>query len=283
MTPPPAPLRLPGGELPEPGAGRRFCSERTVRLSDVHPSGQARFDAVARYLQDVATDDVRDAGVEDAVAWVVRRTTIVANRRPDYGERLELCTWCSGTGSALAERRTSIRGNRGADVETVSLWVSLDRATFRPVPLDGPHFDPYREAAGGRRVRARFVVPGPPSPLPPGRPWPLRHSDIDLFGHVNNVVAWTAVEEADWRRQEEPRLPAWGQVEYRRAIDRDECPVLAVVEPETSVPDEQASTGVWLLGADSEPAVSARLGHLRLQGRAGADPRQHPITQSGAT
>ncbi|HET9077067.1 MAG TPA: acyl-ACP thioesterase domain-containing protein [Acidimicrobiales bacterium] len=242
----------PGAEMREPGPGRVFRSARTVRLSDVDPEGRIRLDAVARYLQDVATDDVRHAGVEDAVAWVVRRTTITAGRRPVYGERLELATWCSGTGSALAERRTSVRGERGSRVETVSLWVSLDRETLRPVPLDGPHFDPYREAAGERRVRARFVVPGPPDGISEGRPWPLRASDIDLFHHVNNVIAWSAVEE-EARRLAGGRPVTWGQVEYRRAMEPGETPVL-------TADAQDGAIGVWMLGADGTPAVCARLG-----------------------
>ncbi len=242
----------PGAELSPAGPGRVFRARRTVRLSDVDPGGRVRFDAVARYLQDVATDDVRQAGVEDAIAWVVRRTTIVVGRRPVYGEQMELATWCSGTGSALAERRTSIVGAGGARVETVSLWVSLDRATLRPMPLDGPHFDPYRESAGDRRVRARFVVPGPPEGLEETRAWPLRRSDIDLFHHVNNVVAWAAAEEEALRLAGE-RAIIWGQVEYRRAIEPDEIPLLAGMGGE-------GGAAVWLLGADGTPAVNARFG-----------------------
>lgn len=238
--------------MADPGPGRVFRSERTVRLADVDPAGAVRFDAVARYLQDVATDDVRDAGVEDAVAWVVRRTTIVAGRRPLYGERIQLATWCSGTGSALAERRTSIRSESGGHVETVSLWVSLERSSLRPVPLDGAHFDPYRESAGSRRVRARFVLAAPPEGAGAGRPWPLRHSDIDLFAHLNNVVAWTAAE-GEARRLAGDRPLGWGQVEYRRAIGPGETPLI------TAAPLEGA-VGVWLLGCDGAPAVSARLG-----------------------
>ena len=252
----------PDAELVAPGAGRVFSSTRIVRLSDVDPEGLVRLDAIARYLQDVATDDVRDAGVEDAVAWVVRRTTIAIGRRPLYGESLKLATWCSGTGSALAERRTSIVGEGGAHVETVSLWVSLDRRTLRPAPLEGPHFDPYREAASDRRVKARFVVPGPPEGLGGSRPWPLRRSDIDLFHHVNNVVAWTATEEEALRSAPATAI-SWGQVEYRRAIEADETPTISGITG-----DGQAA--VWLLGADGVPSVAARFGWCTDHGAAGS-------------
>ena len=240
-----------GERMAPPGAGRVYRAGRRVRLSDVGPDGAVRLDAVARYLQDVATDDVRDAGVEDAVAWVVRRTTIVAPRRLRFGERVRLATWCSGVGSALAERRTSVTGEEGALVEAVALWVSLDRETLRPAAVAEEHFEPYRQQAGGRRVRSRFLLaPAPEGGI--GRPWPLRDSDIDLFRHVNNVVSWTAVEEEALRRgPTEP--PLWGQVEYRRPLDRAETP--AVVSR-----DGGGALDVWLLGADGTAATSARLG-----------------------
>ncbi|HET6963335.1 MAG TPA: acyl-ACP thioesterase domain-containing protein [Acidimicrobiales bacterium] len=245
-----------GERIAPPGAGRVYRAHRRVRLSDVDTRGVARLDSVARYLQDVATDDVREAGVEDAVAWVVRRTTIVAPTRPRYGERIELATWCSGAGSALAERRTTLEGEGGSLVEAVSLWVSLDRTTLRPGPVADEHFEPYQEQSAGRRVRSRFLLPaGPPGDRdadPHRHPWPLRDSDFDLFSHVNNVVAWMAVEEEACRRHPAAR-PLWGQVEYRRAIEMGEAPVLV-----SSVGDDVL--GVWLMGEDGTAAISARVG-----------------------
>lgn len=240
-----------GERMAPPAAGRVYRAERRVRLSDVGTDGAVRLDAVARYLQDVATDDVREAGVEDAVAWVVRRTTIVAPRRPRFGEGIRLATWCSGVGSALAERRTSVTGEEGARVEAVALWVSLDRETLRPAAVADEHFEPYRQQAGGRRVRSRLLLaPAPEGST--GRPWPLRDSDIDLFRHVNNVVSWTAVEEEALRRVPAER-PLWGQVEYRRPLERTETP--AVVSRHGG-----GVLDVWLVGADGTAATSARLG-----------------------
>ena len=248
-----------GGDMPAFSGGRRHCSTRRIRLADVDPSGATRFDALARHLQDVATDDVRDAGVEDAIAWVVRRTTIIAPCRPRYGEEVQLATWCSGTGVALAERRTSISGEWGAAVEAVSLWVSLDRSSLRPVPLTGAYFDPYRESAADRRVRARFVHPAAAPEGRPGRPWPLRDSDLDLFEHVNNAVSWMAVEEEAHRCA--PGLDwGWGQVEYRRAVGAGETPTVV----SSSTPGREGSDGptvsVWMLGPDGSATTTGLVG-----------------------
>lgn len=205
----------PLAERPGPG-GRVHATTRRVRLGDVGRDARARMDALARYLQDVAADDVRDAGTADDRRWVVRRTYLGIRRRPRYEEPLELATWCSGTGAAWAERRTSIRGEGGAAVEAVSLWVSLDPVTMRPAPT-GARFDAvYGPAAGGRQVRARLQHPDPP-PGAAASEWALRAGDFDVLGHVNNAVTWGLLDEEVERRLPGHRVGS-AEVEYREPI-----------------------------------------------------------------
>src|SRR6266581_3445588 len=48
---------------PSPARGRVFTTAaRVVRSTDVTPAGRLRFDALARYLQEAAEDDLADAG-----------------------------------------------------------------------------------------------------------------------------------------------------------------------------------------------------------------------------
>lgn len=175
--------------------------------------GRLRLDAVARYLQDVATDDVAETGWgAPEHLWVVRKTRvdIVA---PIVGEqRVELATWCSGTGGAAAGRRTSILGAQAGLIETDSVWIHLDREG-RPARID-PSFGVYWEAAGGRRVSGRFELPEPARDAP-RRPWPLRKADQDVMAHVNNAVYWSAIEEV---LVDTARLLS-ATLEFRRAID----------------------------------------------------------------
>jgi acyl-ACP thioesterase len=89
----------------DPGA-RAYRQPRRPGFADCAPSGRVRLDALARWLQDVAYDDVEEAGLERVAVWVVRRTRLRVNRFPRVGERFELTTFCSGLGRMWAERRT---------------------------------------------------------------------------------------------------------------------------------------------------------------------------------
>ena len=72
----------------DPPAGRVFASHRTIRSTDVTPAGVFRLDALARYLQDVAEDDVAATGWQAPYGWLLRRCTVTARAYPRLGERL---------------------------------------------------------------------------------------------------------------------------------------------------------------------------------------------------
>ena len=175
--------------------GRTFVGERLVRLGDVDALARMRFDAIARHLQDIATDDATDAGLTSTQGWLVRRTMIDTSKSPRLGERLELTTFCSGVGRSWAERRTSISGSLGAEIEAVSLWVSIDNASGRPVGLDDRFHSVYRSSTDGRRVSPRLAIPRPSEAETEGVGWPIRIVDIDPYRHANNAAQWAAVEQ----------------------------------------------------------------------------------------
>lgn len=209
---------LPASELVDrPAVGRVFTRGRPVRLGDVDVRARLRLDAVARYLQDVATDDATDAALDDAYGWVVRRTMIEIRRTAVLGEHLQLSTFCSGTGRSWAERRTSISGERGASIEAVSLWIRVDPTSGRPTVLGDDFSSAYGEAARGRHVSSRLQLPAPPSHAE-RQPWSIRRVDIDPLGHVNNAAQWAVVEET---------LPAGrsrrgtAEVEHLAPVDAD--------------------------------------------------------------
>jgi acyl-ACP thioesterase len=217
-------------------AGRAFTATRRVRWGDVDRRGRLRLDGIARYLQDVSNDDTRDAGLDLRLPWVVRRTTIDVVTPPRPGEVLTLTTFCGGLGAAWAERRTTIEGDDGGHVEAASLWVALDPTSGRPARL-GPEFiEIYGSAADGRTVGGRLRHPAPADGAE-GRPWPLRSTDHDGMGHVNNAATWEPIEdELDRRRL----VPVRAEVEYPGSIEpRD------TVELRSAIVDEELR--LWLV------------------------------------
>jgi acyl-ACP thioesterase len=203
--------------------GRRYAVRRPVCLGDVLPSGRVRLDALARYLQDVASDDGIDAAIDADQNWVVRRTALAIARRPVLGDQLEIVTWASGAGARWAERRTTIRSTTcpASVVEADALWVCLDSATRRPARLSARFWEIYGESVAGRTVSSRLTHADPPADgTLDSRPWPLRVSDIDVFEHLNNAATWTAFED-ELQRRAPNREVGWAELEYRSAIEPD--------------------------------------------------------------
>jgi acyl-ACP thioesterase len=247
---------LPTAELAPPGPGRVYRSGRTVRLGDVDVDGRLRLDAVARYAQDVASDDVRDVAMAGRWGWVVRRTTMLLLRpgleRPRFEEDVTLATWCAGVGAAWAERRTTIFAAGRPAVEISGLWVCLDLEQRRPVALDQEFLEVYGPTAQRRKVPGRLIHPGPAERVAT-RAWALRRTDFDAFRHVNNAALWAVVEEESARHQ--PGLPVtMASVEHRAAVELEAEVAVAAAQ------DEVGDLGLWMCDTDGEVLASAMVG-----------------------
>lgn len=234
--------------VPRPAAGRVHVSDGRVRLGDVDPAGRQRLDALARLLQDAANDDAVDAfgggapGPE-VMAWVVRRSLIEVRRPARFREDLTIATWCAGLGGRWAERRVSVSGSAGANVEVAMLWVHLDPTSGTPARLSRGFEERYGEAAGRRVVRARLHHPDP-EPAATRRPWVLRSTDIDVLGHVNNAVYLAMVEDVLLDERQDLAGPTRIEVEYRRPLDAVDPVELAVA----GSPD--GAMALWVLVGD---------------------------------
>ncbi len=219
----------------DPPQGRVFATAREVRSTDVVPAGRLRLDALARYLQEAAEDDVSDAGWDGPYVWLVRRVALAIRGYPAHRERISLRTYCSATGPRWAERTTTVSGADRDLIQSTAIWVAVSAADGRPVPLGESFQRVYGPSTEGRQVSARLSLPGPPGAAA-GRPWPLRAADFDTAGHVNNSVYWAAVEDElaglDW-------MPGQAELEYHR-------PILPGAEPELVTSREPGELRAWL-------------------------------------
>jgi acyl-ACP thioesterase len=240
---------------PQPAGGRVYAARRIVRSTDVVPSGRLRLDALARYLQTAAEDDLADSGLTEPVVWLVRRCELRIRALPVMGERLAVTTFCSATGPRWAERTTTLSGADGAPfVQASAVWTAVSAADGRPVPLSEEFLTAYAESAGGRVVSARLSHPRPvhygngSGSASRPRGWPLRAVDFDTAGHVNNAVHWAVVEDelalGDW-------VPSVAEIEYHRAI-------LPGCTPDLVTDRREGETVLWLL-AGQQVLASARL------------------------
>jgi acyl-ACP thioesterase len=233
--------------LTPPAAGRVFTTGYPTRRTDVTPGGRLRLDALARYVQDVAEDDVADSGLAEPYEWVVRRCALTIRGYPRGGQRLRLATFCSATGPRWAERTTTVTAG-GADlIQARMVWVAVDPVTGEPCQV-GPDFHRlYGPSAQGRRVSVRLSHPRP-GPAATGRDWPVRAIDFDAAGHVSNTVHWQAAEEVlaglDW-------LPARAEMEYHH-------PILPGARLRLACQLSAGHADVWLLN-DQARLASAQL------------------------
>jgi acyl-ACP thioesterase len=253
-----------GDELvSRPASGRRFTAHERVRLADVSAKGRLRLDAIARMLQDVSSDDTADAAYAPDAVWVIRRLVIEIESlgTPRLRDDIALVTWCSGTGPRWAERRTDLERDGEVVVRAAALWVLVDLDTGHPLPL-GPAFDAvYGEAAGGRRVGQRLRHPVPPADAP-RTPWPLRATDFDVLGHVNNAAYWAPVEEMLDRLAPERRV-ARAEIEFRGGLDPGDA-VEMIADPPTEAAERSShALRLWLMvGSDVRASTLVQLVQL---------------------
>lgn len=203
-------------------------------IADVTARGRARLDAIARWLQDIASDDLVDAGFEGRGAWIIRRTRLRVEAFPSFGEDLALRTFCSGIGRFSAERRTTVRGEQGL-VEAVALWICLDPERGRPLRFPPDFVAAYEEAAGGRDANVRLRHPEPPDGAS-REPWAFRASEIDVAGHVNNSHYWVPLEEDLAKGPEPAEIDA--EVEYRDPAEAGKAELL------------RDGSALWVAGPD---------------------------------
>jgi acyl-ACP thioesterase len=214
--------------------------------------GRLRLDAVARFLQDVAIDDVQETGWGmPEHLWFVRRIRVDVLRPFLDDGSVELTTWCSGVATIAAGRRWSLTGDAGGRTEVDSVWIHLDA---RASPARIEDFGVYAEAAGERRVSTKLDLPDPPADAERSS-WSLRATDVDLHGHVNNAVHWQAVEELLPALGVDPRQPLRAELDYRQPVDVDE-------EIELLAFDDHGGRAVAFVVDDADVRAVCRLGPI---------------------
>lgn len=208
-----------------------YTTSWTVRGGDVDRHGRLRLDGIARYLQDIAWDDLHSNGfAESDPSWIVRRSTLEVLHPIRWPDRIRLQRWCSGVSTRWANMRVRITSAAGGLVETEAFWINVDEKTGTTARISEAGFAHLAKTTDEHRLRWRPELVGAPGAIDQrDKPFSLRETDIDLFGHVNNAVYWQAVEQFLPAHSDLLDRPHRAVLEYNRPIAPD-TPVLVRTE-----------------------------------------------------
>jgi acyl-ACP thioesterase len=233
--------------VPRPETGRTFAVSYKIRLSDADATGRLRLDAVARFLQDAAIDDVGETGWgAPEHLWVLRSVRIDVLEPFLTDSVVGIVTWGSSFSALAAGRRWSLSGDTGGSIEVDSAWIHLG-PDARPARI-GAGFEDYAEAAQGRVTSTKLTLI-PPAVDRHRLVWPLRATDVDRMGHVNNAAYWAAVEQRLLDTGFDARRPLCGRLDYRHPIDLGE-------KVELAESDHEGRYGVAFVVGDVVKAVA---------------------------
>jgi len=197
--------------------------EYEFRLSglDVDGRGRCKASALLNHLQNAAALAAEDGGfsretlVERYGAfWMLARSWYRLSRPLVYGDMLTVRTWHRGSKGAIMYRDYDILANGQPEGESVSAWVlaSLDSRKLMRLGTIAE----FQGTDGGALCKTMTLAKlRQPGDLREVERRPMRYSDTDLNGHVNNTrYADFACDAVEMERIPEDRFLAEMQIGY---------------------------------------------------------------------
>jgi acyl-ACP thioesterase len=207
---------------PLPAAGYVYQTSWRLLTSDVDANLRTRLDGVARNVQEVGAEHLRDSGYADVHPhWIVQRTVIDVLEPITLPADITFRRWCSGISNRWCSMRVRLDGSDGGRIETEGFWINMNEHTHTPSLISEALFDRFATTTEDTRLKWRPWLPWPASSASI-TPFALRHTDIDLFKHVNNTVYWQGVHEVLARHPGVESGPYRAVVEYRKPIQPGE-------------------------------------------------------------
>lgn len=224
----------------EPSVVPKSVERYTVRSYEIDPQGRLHLAALCDYLQESASLHARMLGFSieqmPGMTWFLHQLRLRLDAPlPDWRDTVVVETWPAELGRPFAIRDyrlwvESEAGGRSPLGVATSAWLLVDVETGRvlrrhPEALKRLHLDPPVRALDVRFRR----LPSCPS-AEAGRPVHVRHRDLDLNGHLNNVAAMVATLEGVPRDIIDHRQPTDFEIEFIAQGHRDD-PLVAVASP----------------------------------------------------
>ena len=170
-----------------------YEADYIVRSYEIDTGGRVRPLTLLNYMQDAAGEHAARLGLsvldlfKRNLTWVLSRYHVRFHSFPFVHSRIHLKTWPSGREGRFALREFQLQDEAGAPVISASTsWMLLNLETRRPVRVD-KHL-PDLPIDSTRVVDDRFHSLPELSKFSCELPFRVRHGDVDLNNHVNNVV-----------------------------------------------------------------------------------------------
>ncbi|MGV9712140.1 acyl-[acyl-carrier-protein] thioesterase [Gordonia sp. NPDC003424] len=212
---------------------RYFEVDYRVRTGDVDQEMRVRLDAVARYLQDVANDNIEATDFHSTDPfWIVRRTIIDVIRPISWPASVTAQRWCGALSTRWTNMRVRLTSEHETNrfnpeprpeglIETEAFWINVNDKGM-PSRLTDDAFEMLSSMTDEHRLRWKSMnpekAPAADDLQIPDREHVLRSTDFDPFKHLNNAAYLEAVED---ELQDHPDLvdvPHRAVIEYLRPI-----------------------------------------------------------------
>jgi acyl-ACP thioesterase len=187
-----------------------YAADYRVRTGDIDQEMRVRLDGVARYLQDVANDNIAITDFADTDPfWIIRRTVIDVIEPLTWPSDFEVERWCGALSTRWTDMRVSIRGtsqtNRfnpdprpNGHIETNAFWINMTESGM-PARISDTAMTTLTAMTDEHRLRWKAMNPGVAPEASevalPDREHVLRITDFDPFRHLNNAAYFEAVED----------------------------------------------------------------------------------------
>lgn len=226
---------------------------------DVDGNGYCRASALLGHLQEAATQAAEHGGFGRKALleryhgfWMLTRVWFRLDRPLRWEEEVTIRTWHRGGRRATMYRDFDlcVKGERVG--EAVSAWVLADLETRRLLRLD--KVKEFEGTDGGELIKERTLKKLPcPEELREVERRPMRYSDTDINGHVNNTrYADFACDALELDKLPRERFLSEMQIGYLA-----ECRPGETITIETGV--EQEGRYVRGLDANGKPRFEAEL------------------------
>lgn len=169
-----------------------YSIKQRVRYSEIDHTTHLTLTGIVNYFQDCSTFQSEDIGVgieyweKHKKGWILSSWQIIVKRYPKLGEELEVGTWPTAFNGLYGTRNFIMKDQSGEVIAYAnSIWVFMDREKGRPAK-------PQEEDIRAYEIEPELPMEYAPRKIVLPKEWesrpafPVRKSQIDTNGHVNN-------------------------------------------------------------------------------------------------